>query len=86
MSQYVSATAQQAVALDAQADATVAAGEDARSTSDHYVFYTVIFALTLFLAGVSDRFRWWWIRLVLLAMASGVFLLGLVNVVSLPIR
>jgi len=86
MPQYVSASGQQAVALDAQADAMVAAGEGARSTSDHYVFYTVIFALTLFLAGVSDRFRWWWIRLVLLAMASGVFLFGLVNVISLPIR
>ena len=86
MPQYVSATAQQAVQLDAQADAMVAAGEDARSTSDHYIFYTVIFALTLFLAGVSDRFRWWWIRLVLLAGAVGVFLFGLVNVVVLPIR
>jgi hypothetical protein len=86
MPEYVSASGQQAVQLDAQADAMIAAGEDARSTSDHYVFYTVIFALTLFLAGVSDRFRWWWIRVVLLAMASGVFLFGLVNVITLPIR
>ncbi len=46
----------------------------------------MIFALTLFLAGVSDRFRWWWIRLVLLAGAVGIFLFGLVNVVALPIR
>ena len=86
MPEYVSASGQQAVQLDGQADAMVAPGEDARSTSDHYVFYTVIFALTLFLAGVSDRFRWWWIRLVLLTLASGVFLFGLINVVSLPIR
>ena len=86
MPEYVSASAQQATQFEAQADAMVTAGEDARSTSDHYVFYTVIFALTLFLAGVSDRFRWWWIRLVLLAGAFGVFLFGLINVVSLPIR
>jgi len=46
----------------------------------------VIFGLTLFLAGVSDRFRAWGIRLALLTMAVGVFVFGFVQIIELPVR
>ncbi len=86
MPEYVSAQAQQSEQLEARATATFTAGQDANTTSDRYVFYTVIFASALFLAGVSDRFRWWWMRVALLAMSFGVLAFGLVNISALPIQ
>jgi hypothetical protein len=85
MPQYASAKAIESDRLESQAQATFTAGVQANTTSDGYIFFTVIFASTLFLAGVSDRFRWRWMRVALLAMAVIALLFGLVSILELPI-
>ena len=58
MPEYVQANAQSADALEEAAQDLVEVGEAANDVSDRYVLYTVVFATVLFLAAVSDRFRW----------------------------
>ena len=42
-------------------------GKEATENADKYVFATVFFAIVLFFSGVSLRFEWWRLRIVMVA-------------------
>ena len=53
---YTAPEVAQAAALEKQAEATFAEGRNANQYSDNYVLTGVVFALSLFFAGVASRF------------------------------
>jgi len=85
MPQYVLADSQRATDLEAQASALFDSGNDANEFGDQYVLNTVFLASALFLAGISERFSWRILRTIVLTLASGLLLLGVFNVIRLPI-
>jgi hypothetical protein len=85
MAEYVQASALAADAHSAKADAFIKAGEDANDDSDHYVLFTVIFATVLFLAAVTDRFRWRPTRIAVLLIGVALAVFGLIGLLQLPI-
>jgi hypothetical protein len=85
MPQYVLADAQRATDLEAQASALFDSGNDANEFGDQYVLNTVFLASALFLAGISERFSWRILRTIVLTLAASLLLLGVFNVIRLPI-
>jgi hypothetical protein len=85
MPQYVLADSQRATDLETQASALFDSGNDANEYGDQYVLNTVFLASALFLAGISERFSWRILRAVVLTLAASLLLLGVFNVVRLPI-
>ena len=85
MPEYVQAKAQEAAILEQQAQDLIEAGEAANDVSDRYVLFTVIFATVLFLAAVSDRFRWRKARLGVLAIGAALAVFGAIGLILLPI-
>lgn len=86
MPEYVSADAQQADALEKEAAAAYAFGVEANETADSYVLNTVFLASALFLAGVAGRFEWRSARIAVLATAAVALVIGLLNIVRLPVH
>ena len=85
MPQYVLADSQRATDLEAEATALFNEGNDANEWGDQYVLNTVFLASALFLAGISERFSWRVLRAAVLMLATSLLVLGLFNVVRLPI-
>jgi hypothetical protein len=85
MPEYVQAKAQEAAILEQQAQDLIEAGEAANDVSDRYVLFTVIFATVLFLAAVSDRFRWRRARLGVLAIGAALAVFGAIGLILLPV-
>lgn len=85
MPEYVQASARDAETHEAKAAELIVAGEDANDVSDRYVLYTVVFAAVLFLAAISDRFRWRKARIAVLAIGTALAALGALGLVLLPI-
>jgi hypothetical protein len=67
------------------ADELFARASAANQTSDNYVLLTVIFASVLFFGGISGKFRAHVIDLTMLAIATLVFLAGVVILFTYPI-
>ncbi len=86
MPEYVSADAQQADDLEKQAAAAYAVGVEANETADSYVLNTVFLASALFLAGVAGRFEWRSARIAVLATSAVALVIGLLNIVRLPVH
>lgn len=84
MPQYHNPYMEQAARLNAQADATFAAGTAANETSDKYVRDTVLFASALFLLAVAQRFELPAVRIGTVLMAAGLTVFVLVSVILLP--
>jgi hypothetical protein len=61
------------------------AGKDATENTDSYVLTTVFFAAVLFFAGISMRFVWQRMRVVVLVLASLSLVYAFVLVANLPI-
>ena len=61
------------------------AGKDATENTDSYVLTTVFFAAVLFFAGISMRFVWQRMRVVVLVLATLSLVYAFVLVASLPI-
>jgi hypothetical protein len=59
--------------------------KDATENTDSYVLSTVFFAAVLFFAGISIRFRWQSMRIVVLVLASVSLVYAVVLIVRLPI-
>ena len=85
MTEYVQANAVSADAHSAKAEAFIKAGEDANDDSDHYVLFTVVFATVLFLAAVTDRFRWRPARVAVLVIGASLAIFGFIGLLQLPI-
>jgi hypothetical protein len=86
MPEYVSADAQRADDLEKQAAAAYAVGVEANETADSYVLNTVFLASALFLAGVAGRFEWRSARIAVLATSAVALVIGLLNIVRLPVH
>jgi hypothetical protein len=67
------------------ADESFARASAANQISDNYVLLTVIFASGLFFGGISGKFRTRVIDLAMLAIATLVFLMGVVVLFTYPI-
>ena len=75
---------EQATKLNEEAATLQEAGTEARHTAEEYVRATVLFALVLFLVAVGQRFRLRGVRIATIAMALGLFVYGLYDVLTLP--
>jgi hypothetical protein len=84
MPQYDPAPNVAAAAVNAHADRVFAEGSQAKTNDDDHILATVFFAAVLFLAAVSLRLEWRWLRIGILAFGSVVFLGALVFVLTLP--
>lgn len=80
---YVLANMVEADRLEKVGDLRFEQGKEATEHADDYVFITVFFAVVLFFAGISLRFAWFPMRMLILGLGtfllvwSGVRLLGL---------
>jgi hypothetical protein len=81
---YLEQSTQTAKATDRQADQYFAAGQRANRISDVYGQATVIFALALFMGGITQTFDTRKTRILLLALSAFFTLLGLVRISGLP--
>jgi hypothetical protein len=82
--EYRNPQTEQATKLNEKAATLEKAGTEARHTAEEYVRATVLFALVLFLVAVGQRFRLRGVRIATIAMALGLFVYGLYDVLSLP--
>jgi hypothetical protein len=85
MPQYQLAAAQEAQRLDAAAVAASKDAADAIERSDDYMLAVVLFATSLFFAGISSKFRSARRRETLLAIGSVIFLAAAVWIVTLGV-
>lgn len=81
---YVPPGTEEAVAADARADRYFDEALANNQRSDNYTLITVLFALVLFFAAVSERAARPVARRVLLGLAGGLFGLGVVLLAALP--
>jgi transposase len=82
--QYAPADVAKADELEHTADEHFEQGKEATENADDYVFGTVFFAVVLFFAGISLRFRWDAMRIAVLTMAALFLVYGGVKLASLP--
>jgi hypothetical protein len=85
MPEYQLAAEQRAAELEARADMLFAEGEDANTDSDVYTLSTLLFALVLFLAAISERFQYLPVRLGLLVLGGIGLLVGVAIALSQPV-
>ncbi len=86
MPQYHPAKVAQVNQLQHEGDVRFDQGKSATETTDSYVLTTVFFAAVLFFAGISLRFKWQSMRLVVVILATVFLGYGLVRIALLPIR
>ena len=79
MPQYVIKDEVQSDRLEKVGDARFAEGRDATENADDYIFLTVLFAIVLFFAGISLRFAWPILRLIVLGIGAVILLYGLIE-------
>ena len=86
MRQYVLGQEQESDRLETLADVRFEQGKEATENADRYVFATVFFAAVLFFSGISLRFDWVRLRVVMLGLA-GVFLVyRLITLATMPVH
>ena len=81
---YVLANAVKADQLETLGDLRFEQGKSATENADDFVFVTVFFAVVLFFAGISLRFAWLPMRLLILGLGALLLLYAAVRVASLP--
>ena len=84
MPQYVIPQEAQALALTAASNTFFTEGESAAGTADKYVRLTVLFAAVLFLVGIGSRFPVRVARYGLIALAAGLMVVSVVELLGLP--
>jgi hypothetical protein len=82
--QYKLANATRATALEKVGDQRFEDGKAATEHADQYVFVTVFFAVVLFFAGISLRFNWLPIRIMILLIAAALLTYGAARLGSSP--
>jgi hypothetical protein len=83
--EYKLADLERADAQEAEGDEHFETGKDATENTDSYVLTTVFFAAVLFFAGISMRFVWQRMRIVVLVLGSVFLAYAIVVVARLPI-
>ncbi|HEY3670749.1 MAG TPA: hypothetical protein VGN51_07440 [Acidimicrobiia bacterium] len=81
---YKLANAEKADKLNALGDVRFEQGKEATEHADNYVYVTVFFAIVLFFAGISLRFTWLPMRLLILGLGAVILLYGGIRLLSLP--
>jgi hypothetical protein len=84
MPQYVIPQEKQAVELTARADELFSEGQSAAGTADKYVRLTVLLAAVLFLVGIGSRFPVRVARHGLIAIAAGLLVVCVIQLLGLP--
>jgi hypothetical protein len=84
MPQYRIPQEQQGRTLESEADKHFKDGEHAGSTSDKYIRITVFLATVLFLIGISSHFPRHSGRYGLIALASALLVVSIVQLLNLP--
>jgi hypothetical protein len=85
MAEYQLAADAEAATLDARADTLFRDGEEANTDSDIYTMSTLLFAIVLFFAAISERFDYVRVRVFLLSIAGVGLLAGIVVAFGQPI-
>ncbi len=83
--EYQLAADQEAAELEERADLLFAEGELANDYSDTYTLATLLFAIVLFFAAISERFEYIRMRVVLLSIAGLALVSGIVVAFNQPI-
>jgi hypothetical protein len=81
---YVLANGVKADKLEELGDLRFEQGKSATENADDYVFVTVFFAVVLFFAGISLRFDWMPMRILILGMGAILLVYGAVRLGTLP--
>ena len=81
---YVLANAVKADKLEKLGDVRFDQGKSATEHSDDYVYVTVFFAVVLFFGGISLRFAWTPMRVLILAMGAALLIYGAIRLATLP--
>jgi hypothetical protein len=81
---YLEQSTQAAKLTERKADQYFAAGQRANDISDVYGQATVIFALALFMGGITQTFDTRKSRIILLSLSAFCTLLGVVRIIGLP--
>ena len=81
---YVLAAEVESDRLEALGDRRFEEGKEATENADDYIFLTVFFAIVLFFAGISLRFAWFSLRVVILIMGGALLLYAAIRVGTLP--
>ena len=85
MPEYQLAADAEAAKLEARADTLFREGETANTDSDTYTMSTLLFAIVLFFAAISERFAYVRVRVFLLAIAALGLVAGIVVAFDQPI-
>ena len=85
MAEYELAVDAGATTLDARADTLFREGEEANTDSDIYTMSTLLFAIVLFFAAISERFDYQRVRVFLLSVAAVGLVAGVVVAIGQPI-
>jgi len=83
---YVLANSVKADKLEKLGDVRFEQGKEATEHADDYVFVTVFFAVVLFFAGISLRFQWYPMRLLILGLGVVMLGYGAIRLLSLPVH
>jgi len=86
MPQYVLSGEVKAEKLEQLGDRRFEEGKTATENADKYVFATVFFAIVLFFSGISLRFEWYRLRVIMLSAAAAFLLWGIFQVGALPVH
>jgi hypothetical protein len=81
---YVLAKMVKADKLNALGDVRFEEGKEATEHADDYVFVTVFFAIVLFFAGISLRFTWLPMRLLILGLGAVILVYAGIRLGTLP--
>jgi hypothetical protein len=84
MPEYVLSEKVESDRLERVADLRFEQGRKATENADEYVFTTVFFAAVLFFSGISLRFEWMNLRIVMLGLAVVFLIYGLAKLATMP--
>jgi hypothetical protein len=81
---YKLANMEKADRLERVGDARFEQGKEATENADDYVFVTVFFAIVLFFAGISLRFSWFPMRILIMGLGTAILVWAGFRLLSLP--
>ena len=81
---YKLANAEKADKLNKLGDVRFEQGKEATENADNYVFVTVFFAIVLFFAGISLRFTWFPMRILIMGLGTAILVWASFRLLSLP--
>ena len=81
---YPLANMEKADRLERVGDLRFEQGKEATENADDYVFVTVFFAIVLFFAGISLRFAWFPMRILIMVLGTAILVWAGIRLLGLP--